>query len=103
MFISVNFLLKILLSFKISFFQVFLGFYRSEIRLVMIKLWAFKVVGCLVVHGYCTINLYYVQCCCIELCTSLPIRTIYSMLQTANYDASVVYSIFSMGFSMDIT
>ena len=51
--------------------------------------------GCLVVHGHCAINPYYIQHYCMELHISPRIFIIHTMIQIYNYDAFVVYSIFS--------
>ena len=50
-------------------------------------------------HRHCTFSLYYVQCCCMELYISLYVYMMHSMLYADMYSASVVYSVFFVGFS----
>ena len=85
------------------FFQFFVGFYRSRLWSIIPKLWAFKVTSWWVVCRCCTVNLYYICSCCMELRTPLRICKKHSTLCKAMYNASIVHSFFYVGSSTSTT
>ena len=54
-------------------------------------------------HEHFTVSLYYVRHCCIELRAPLCLFTVHNTLYATMYRAFIVHSVFSVGFSINIT